>query len=218
MSVQLLRGIGFAIALFGMGVLGPVVATIGTAGVAAAQAAIRIDVEGNRRVEPDTIRAYFRVAPGERLDASKIDLGAEGALCHRAVPGRPDYARAGPHPRHGGRKSRDQPRWRSRATRRRKTTSSTRRCSPNHVAPIRAPSCSRTSSASSRSISVAAATTFASIPRSSNCRTAGSISSSRSTKAPRPASPRSFSSATRRFPINASRTSSRPAKRICSAS
>ena len=32
-----------------------------------------IVVEGNRRVEADTIRSYFRVAPGERLDAAKID-------------------------------------------------------------------------------------------------------------------------------------------------
>ncbi len=78
MSVQLLRGIGFSVALFGLGVLGPVVATIGTASVAVAQTAIRIDVEGNRRVEPDTIRAYFRVAPGERLDASKIDSALKG--------------------------------------------------------------------------------------------------------------------------------------------
>ena len=36
-------------------------------------AAETIVVEGNRRVEADTIRSYFRVAPGERLDAAKID-------------------------------------------------------------------------------------------------------------------------------------------------
>jgi outer membrane protein insertion porin family len=32
-----------------------------------------IVVEGNRRVEADTIRSYFKLAPGERLDAGKID-------------------------------------------------------------------------------------------------------------------------------------------------
>jgi outer membrane protein insertion porin family len=32
-----------------------------------------IIVEGNRRVEAETIRSYFRLAPGERLDAGKID-------------------------------------------------------------------------------------------------------------------------------------------------
>jgi outer membrane protein insertion porin family len=77
MSVQL-RAIGVAVALFGLGALGPIVATIGTAGSAVAQTAVRIDVEGNRRVEADTIRAYFRVGPGERLDASKIDSALKG--------------------------------------------------------------------------------------------------------------------------------------------
>jgi outer membrane protein insertion porin family len=77
MSVQL-RGIGVAVALFGLSALGPIVAMIGTAGTAVAQTAVRIDVEGNRRVEPETIRAYFRVGPGERLDASKIDSALKG--------------------------------------------------------------------------------------------------------------------------------------------
>ena len=36
-------------------------------------AAETIVVEGNRRVEADTIRSYFRVAPGEHLDPAKID-------------------------------------------------------------------------------------------------------------------------------------------------
>jgi outer membrane protein insertion porin family len=32
-----------------------------------------IVVEGNRRVEADTVRSYFKVAPGEHIDAAKID-------------------------------------------------------------------------------------------------------------------------------------------------
>ncbi len=32
-----------------------------------------IVVEGNRRVDADTIRSYFKLAPGEHLDAAKID-------------------------------------------------------------------------------------------------------------------------------------------------
>jgi outer membrane protein insertion porin family len=32
-----------------------------------------IVVEGNRRVEADTVRSYFKVAPGEQLDTAKID-------------------------------------------------------------------------------------------------------------------------------------------------
>ncbi len=48
-------------------------------GPAAAQQAGRgggatsIVVEGNRRVEADTIRSYFKVGPGERVDAAKVD-------------------------------------------------------------------------------------------------------------------------------------------------
>ena len=34
-----------------------------------------IVVEGNRRVEADTVRSYFKGGPGERLDAAKIDAG-----------------------------------------------------------------------------------------------------------------------------------------------
>ena len=48
----------------------------GTAFAAPAESATTatsIVVEGNRRVEADTIRSYFKLAPGERLDAAKID-------------------------------------------------------------------------------------------------------------------------------------------------
>jgi len=45
-------------------------ALVATGGIALAQ---EIVVQGNRRVEADTIRSYFRPAPGQRLDAAKID-------------------------------------------------------------------------------------------------------------------------------------------------
>ncbi|MEW6449957.1 MAG: outer membrane protein assembly factor BamA [Pseudomonadota bacterium] len=51
-------------------IFGTAVTSIATAGRASAQA---IEVQGNRRVEAETIRSYFRTAPGERLDAAKID-------------------------------------------------------------------------------------------------------------------------------------------------
>ena len=51
------------------GVASAVVASIPTL----AQSATQIVVEGNRRVEADTIRSYFKVAPGEHLDAARID-------------------------------------------------------------------------------------------------------------------------------------------------
>ncbi len=34
-----------------------------------------IVVQGNRRIDADTIRSYFKLAPGEHLDAAKIDAG-----------------------------------------------------------------------------------------------------------------------------------------------
>jgi outer membrane protein insertion porin family len=51
-------------------VCGPAAAQRADGGAAAAS----IVVEGNRRVEADTIRSYFKVAPGERVDAAKIDI------------------------------------------------------------------------------------------------------------------------------------------------
>ena len=73
--VRVLRGL--ALAGFGpRGVfVGLCAASLATAGHAVAQSASSIVVEGNRRVESDTIRSYFRLRPGERLDAVKIDEG-----------------------------------------------------------------------------------------------------------------------------------------------
>jgi outer membrane protein insertion porin family len=78
MSVRLGRGrlasIGVAAGLLCAGVFGSVVVSITTAGVGVAQSVqTRIDIEGNRRVEADTIRSYFRVGGSERLDSAKID-------------------------------------------------------------------------------------------------------------------------------------------------
>ena len=78
MSVGLGRGrlakISVAAGLVCMSVFGSVVVSIGTAGVGIAQSVqTRIDIEGNRRVEADTIRSYFRVGGSERLDSAKID-------------------------------------------------------------------------------------------------------------------------------------------------
>jgi outer membrane protein insertion porin family len=78
MSVRLGRGrlasVGVAAGLLCAGLFGSVAVSIGTAGVSVAQSAqTRIDIEGNRRVEADTIRSYFRVGGSERLDSAKID-------------------------------------------------------------------------------------------------------------------------------------------------
>ena len=68
-----LRGLGLAGLVLGGVAFGTAVASIATAEHARAQSASAIEVQGNRRVEAETIRSYFRTGPGERLDAAKID-------------------------------------------------------------------------------------------------------------------------------------------------
>jgi outer membrane protein insertion porin family len=74
MWVRVRRGLVLAGLLLGVGLVGP---TVGAAFAAppaeASYSASNIVVQGNRRVEADTVRAYFKPGPGERLDAAKID-------------------------------------------------------------------------------------------------------------------------------------------------
>lgn len=61
----------------------PVVAPIGAAFVsssALAQTVQSISVEGNRRVEVETIRSYFKPGPGGRLDQGAIDDGLKALI------------------------------------------------------------------------------------------------------------------------------------------
>ena len=71
--VRQLRGL----CLVGMALAGvsfcAAVGAVATAGYASAQSSGAIVVEGNRRVEADTIRSYFRLNAGEHLDSYKID-------------------------------------------------------------------------------------------------------------------------------------------------
>jgi outer membrane protein insertion porin family len=73
--VGMLRGLAVVCVVLGGTVLGSTAVSVFAAQDAAAQAASSIVVEGNRRVEADTIRSYFRVGPGGRLDAAVIDDG-----------------------------------------------------------------------------------------------------------------------------------------------
>src|SRR6201986_4083049 len=73
MCVRVRRGVVVIGLLLGgvlFGVASSVVASVPTW---AQSAAAQIVIEGNRRVEADTIRSYFKIAPGEHLDAAKID-------------------------------------------------------------------------------------------------------------------------------------------------
>ena len=47
---------------------------------AAAQSVASIAVEGNRRVEVETIRSYFRPGPGGRLGQAQIDDGLKALI------------------------------------------------------------------------------------------------------------------------------------------
>ena len=47
---------------------------------AVAQSVATIEVEGNRRVEVETIRSYFKADPGGRLDQAEIDDGLKALI------------------------------------------------------------------------------------------------------------------------------------------
>ncbi|WFU37777.1 outer membrane protein assembly factor BamA [Bradyrhizobium sp. CB82] len=65
--------------MFGVPVLAPVGAVF-VPSSAAAQTVDSISVEGNRRVEVETIRSYFKPGPGGRLDQAAIDDGLKALI------------------------------------------------------------------------------------------------------------------------------------------
>jgi outer membrane protein insertion porin family len=78
MGMRLVRGLGLAALLFGETVFGCALSGVVAPNFAYAQSASNIVVEGNRRVEAETIRSYFQPGPGGRLDAVQIDQGLKG--------------------------------------------------------------------------------------------------------------------------------------------
>ncbi len=77
-GARLVRGLGLSALLLGGIVLSGVAVGVTTARTAIAQSSASIVVEGNRRVEAETVRSYFRPGPGGRLDAAQIDQGLKG--------------------------------------------------------------------------------------------------------------------------------------------
>ena len=73
MWVRVKRGLVVAGLLLGIGVVGLPAGVAIAAPAETGLTASSIVVEGNRRVEADTVRSYFKLAPGEHLDAGKID-------------------------------------------------------------------------------------------------------------------------------------------------
>jgi outer membrane protein insertion porin family len=73
LRLGIVRGGLFAALLLVAAPAASVMAVIGSGSPAAAQSAASIEVEGNRRVEADTIRSYFKAGPDGRLDTGRIN-------------------------------------------------------------------------------------------------------------------------------------------------
>jgi outer membrane protein insertion porin family len=73
MGVRVRRGLVVAGLLLGLGCFGLVAGAAFAAPPEPGVTTSSIVVEGNRRVDADTVRSYFKAAPGERLDTAKID-------------------------------------------------------------------------------------------------------------------------------------------------
>ncbi|HWK94232.1 MAG TPA: outer membrane protein assembly factor BamA [Pseudolabrys sp.] len=75
LSVRVVRGLTLSLVFLGGILVGTAGVTISASTPAMAQSASSIAVQGNRRVEAETIRSYFRAGPGGRLGAVEIDEG-----------------------------------------------------------------------------------------------------------------------------------------------
>ena len=78
-GLRLRGGLLATLILFGAPVLAPVGAAF-VSSSALAQTVQSISVEGNRRVEVETIRSYFKPGPGGRLDQGAIDDGLKALI------------------------------------------------------------------------------------------------------------------------------------------
>ncbi len=72
-------GLVAALIMFAVPVVGPLAVTL-VSSQAAAQTLNSIEVVGNRRVEIETIRSYFKAGPGGRLDNASIDDGLKALI------------------------------------------------------------------------------------------------------------------------------------------
>ena len=194
LGVRILRGLAICCLVLGGTLVGTAIVGVASSGAAFAQSN-SIDVKGNRRVETSTVRSYFKPGPGGRLDRRTGKRGPQGADRHRPVRRRAGQSRRRPAGHHRGRKSGDQPR------RLRRQQESQRRAAQGR-SPVEA---ARDAVAADRAGRRAADHRNLSPQRplrrhgrsrrSSICRTTASIWSSKSTRARKPASRTSISSA-----------------------
>ncbi len=80
LGVRLLRGLALCCVVLGGIPVGAGIVGVATSGVAVAQSANSIDVRGNRRVEAETIRSYFKAGPGGRLTAEQENEGLKALI------------------------------------------------------------------------------------------------------------------------------------------
>jgi outer membrane protein insertion porin family len=74
LGVRFYRGLAVCLVLAGI-LVGSGIVAVASSGVAFAQSANSIVVQGNRRVEADTVRSYFKAGPGGQLGPAQIDDG-----------------------------------------------------------------------------------------------------------------------------------------------
>ena len=75
LGMRLVRGLALSCLVLSGIVVGTGIATVASSRPVMAQAASSVVVEGNRRVESDTVKSYFRPGPGGRLGPQEIDEG-----------------------------------------------------------------------------------------------------------------------------------------------
>jgi len=78
--MRVVRGLAIGCLILGGILIGAGCVTIASSGVAVAQTASSIVVEGSRRVEADTIRSYFKPGPGGRLGPEQEDAALKALL------------------------------------------------------------------------------------------------------------------------------------------
>ena len=78
--VRVVRGLAFNCLVLAGILVGACCVTVASSGVAVAQSASSIVVEGSRRVDADTIRSYFKPGPGGRLGPEQEDEALKALL------------------------------------------------------------------------------------------------------------------------------------------
>ena len=73
LGVRMLRGLAICCLVLGGILVGTGVVVVASSGVAIAQSANSIVVQGNRRVEAETVRSYFKPGPGGQLGPAQVD-------------------------------------------------------------------------------------------------------------------------------------------------